>query len=83
MALVKCPECGCDVSTQAAACPSCGYPLRAPTPASPSRSPLESEQFWSRALLALGAWFVTPWIARLIVALAVLVVVVYFLIRGR
>ena len=28
MALVKCPECGRDVSDQAAACPGCGYALR-------------------------------------------------------
>lgn len=28
MALIECPECGRDVSDQAAACPHCGYPLR-------------------------------------------------------
>lgn len=27
MALIKCPECGHDVSDQAAACPNCGYPV--------------------------------------------------------
>ena len=27
MALVKCPECGHDVSTKADACPHCGYPI--------------------------------------------------------
>lgn len=27
MALIKCPECGQNVSTEAAACPHCGYPL--------------------------------------------------------
>ena len=27
MALVKCPECGHDVSTSASACPNCGYPF--------------------------------------------------------
>jgi hypothetical protein len=27
MALIKCPECGKDVSTRAAACPNCGYPI--------------------------------------------------------
>lgn len=27
MALVKCPECGTDVSDKAAACISCGYPI--------------------------------------------------------
>ena len=32
MALMQCPECGTDVSSEAAACPKCGHPLRA-TPA--------------------------------------------------
>lgn len=27
MSLIKCPECGKQVSTAAAACPSCGYPI--------------------------------------------------------
>lgn len=27
MALIKCPECGKEISDQAAACPSCGYPI--------------------------------------------------------
>ncbi len=29
MALVKCPECGNAVSTEAPACPSCGFPVAA------------------------------------------------------
>ena len=28
MALIKCPECGKDVSDQAPACPNCGYILK-------------------------------------------------------
>lgn len=28
MALIKCPECGNDVSTEASACPKCGFPIR-------------------------------------------------------
>ena len=28
MALIRCPECGKEVSDQAAACIHCGYPLR-------------------------------------------------------
>lgn len=28
MALIKCPECGKDVSTSAEACPNCGYPVK-------------------------------------------------------
>lgn len=28
MALIKCPECGKEVSTEAEACPNCGYPIK-------------------------------------------------------
>ena len=28
MALIKCPECGRDVSDSAITCPNCGYPLK-------------------------------------------------------
>lgn len=75
MALIQCPECGRQVSTLAAQCPGCGHPISAP----PAQN---ASQVWSKALLALGAWLVTPWIARLIVALAALVVA-YFLFRGH
>ena len=34
MALVKCPECGTEVSDKAAACPKCAYPI-----ANPHQSP--------------------------------------------
>lgn len=41
MALIKCPECGRDVSTEATACPGCGYPMKnnetAPSQAGPIR----------------------------------------------
>ena len=33
MALIKCRECGKDVSDSATACPNCGYPLRTTEPA--------------------------------------------------
>jgi uncharacterized paraquat-inducible protein A len=29
MALIKCPECDSEVSSEAAACPKCGHPLKA------------------------------------------------------
>lgn len=29
MALIKCPECGREISDQAAACPQCGFPISA------------------------------------------------------
>ena len=30
MAMIKCPECGKDVSDKAVSCPSCGTPIKAP-----------------------------------------------------
>jgi len=32
MALIRCPECGREVSDRAEACPNCGYPLRPSVP---------------------------------------------------
>ena len=32
MAIVKCPDCGREVSDRAAACPGCGYPIAAGSP---------------------------------------------------
>ncbi|QNN58042.1 zinc ribbon domain-containing protein [Diaphorobacter ruginosibacter] len=82
MALVTCPECGHTISTQAAACPSCGYVLRNTAGDDGVRGALQSPKVWSTALLALGAWLVTPWIARLIVAIAVCVLA-YFMFTGK
>lgn len=79
MALIQCPECGRDVSTQARSCPGCGYPLQSQPPA---QSALQSPHVWGRVATALGAWLVTPWIAKLIVALAVCVLA-YFMFTGR
>ena len=30
MSLIRCPECGKDVSDMAASCPNCGYPIATP-----------------------------------------------------
>jgi hypothetical protein len=38
MALTRCPDCGTEVSDQAAACPKCGRPLRAPAPIPPQQA---------------------------------------------
>lgn len=82
MALVKCPECGHTISTQAVSCPSCGYVLSPNANTHKRDGPLHSPHVWSTAIMALGAWLVTPWIARLIVALAVCVLA-YFMFTGK
>ena len=35
MAIIKCPECGHDVSSMATSCPNCGYPISSMEPAEP------------------------------------------------
>ena len=83
MALIRCPECGREVSSQAPACPGCGYPLLAQDAGRPPGQPAwQSPRVWSRLAMVLGAWLVTPWLARLIVALAVCVVA-YFLFTAK
>lgn len=37
MALIKCPECGSDISDQTPACPKCGYPIKNRLLSSPSQ----------------------------------------------
>ena len=81
MALVKCPECGHTISTQAVSCPSCGYVLKSGA-GNDAGGALHSPHVWSAAVMALGAWLVTPWIVRLIVALGLLVLG-YFLFTGK
>lgn len=39
MALIKCPDCGRDISDQAPACPHCGRPAAAGTPVAPTAAP--------------------------------------------
>jgi hypothetical protein len=55
MALIKCPECGKEVSTSAKSCPSCGYPVaektaevaaQAGTPVKSDELLLEVRQSW-------------------------------------
>ena len=83
MALIRCPECSREVSSQAPACPACGYPIQAKNaPPGEPRGALQSPHLWGRLAVVLGAWLVTPWIAKLIVALAVCVLA-YFMFTGR
>eukprot|EP01037_Dinobryon_pediforme_P018448 gene18448-18724_t len=84
MALIRCPECGREVSSQAPACPACGYPIQAQGTPRAGRHPsaLHSPHLWGRVAMVLGAWLLTPWIARLVVALAVCVLA-YFMFTGR
>jgi endogenous inhibitor of DNA gyrase (YacG/DUF329 family) len=53
MALIKCPDCGKDVSTEAAACPHCGRPIKLGTPAVAPPSP--STYKWTPGRLGCAA----------------------------
>ncbi|HYS53884.1 MAG TPA: PH domain-containing protein [Thermoanaerobaculia bacterium] len=47
MALVKCPDCGHDVSTAASACPNCGRPMAAMAAPTPQTAPpVKEETLW-------------------------------------
>ncbi|AMM24588.1 hypothetical protein [Variovorax sp. PAMC 28711] len=69
MALVVCSECGKQVSTLAASCPSCGAPV-AGAAASDRQAPLVNAGVLGKAVVAIGAWLVVPWVVRLLAFLA-------------
>src|SRR5712691_4867029 len=57
MALVKCPDCGRDVSTAATACPQCGRPMAAVAAPPAQPAPGKEETLWHgtpSSLLAFG-----------------------------
>jgi membrane protein YdbS with pleckstrin-like domain len=78
MALVKCPDCGRDVSTAATMCPQCGRPMAAvaaPAPATPVASSGKEETLWHGTpswLLLLGK------IIRAVLVAIILPVIYYF-----
>ena len=70
VALIKCEECGNDISTKAVACPKCGAPVTAPDLGQPSKdTPLVSQTAvpsgswkWRRGRVLLGLvgfWLLT------------------------
>jgi len=69
MALIKCPECGGQVSTEATACPSCGFPVGTKK-AAPSNTPLLEVRpsWWAYFWLLVFAWLLIPlliaWLRR-------------------
>lgn len=52
--LVKCPECGNDVSSEAAACPKCGQPTEQPKPPLPAKKISHSAGWISLAAFVLA-----------------------------
>lgn len=61
MALVKCPDCGSEVSDQAPACPRCGRPMKVPSPVfqtAPTPAPQVKQGKPARPSNHLPGWFV-------------------------
>lgn len=63
MALIKCPECGNQVSTAAPACPSCGYPVAAKAGEEPAAQPAPQAAAPSTQLLlqVRPSWWLYFW----------------------
>jgi len=67
MALIKCTECGKEVSDKAAACPGCGAPppLRSLVPDQPGSTTVAASLAWvaiALAVVGLVIWAVNFWI---------------------
>jgi uncharacterized membrane protein YdbT with pleckstrin-like domain len=64
MALMKCPECGGQVSTEASSCPACGYPVAAKATAAKGGAVLlEVRPSWWRFFWHLAfAWLIVPFV---------------------
>jgi len=56
MSLVKCPECGREVSDQAPTCPQCGKPLKAQPVQSQKKSETSSMEKWWRISAILSVF---------------------------
>lgn len=69
MALINCPECKGQVSTEATTCPSCGYPVNVKKAASGNKLLLEVRpSWWAYFWYLVFAWLLVPlllaWLRR-------------------
>ncbi|VWX61725.1 Zinc ribbon domain-containing protein [Burkholderiales bacterium 8X] len=86
MALIPCPECGNQVSTQAVTCPSCGSPVngnRVPPAAGSAREPMVNAGLLGKVAAVVGAWLVVPWIVRLLAFIAGIVMLGVMFMSAR
>lgn len=56
MPLVKCPDCGKEVSDQAPTCPQCGRPLKAQPKPADNQSGMSSMEKWWRLSAILSVF---------------------------
>lgn len=74
--IVKCKECGHDMSTEAAACPSCGWPQQ-PTPAVESSTTTAKRKSHMYGWVALIAFLMSNSIPAILAPIVVLVAFVF------
>jgi hypothetical protein len=56
MSLIRCPECGREVSSSASACPECGYPVMTGTPSVPHSAAKQPRDYtWVKTSLSIAA----------------------------
>ncbi|MDO4682002.1 MAG: zinc ribbon domain-containing protein [Lautropia sp.] len=81
MALITCPECQRSVSDQAASCPGCGHPLQRQS-AIGQNIPGNTAD-WVKATGIVGAAWVLPKVAKLIFAIIVFGLFLYFVFGSK
>ena len=56
MSLIRCPECGREVSSSASTCPECAYPVMTGTPSVPHRAVKPSKDYtWLKTSISIAA----------------------------
>ncbi len=66
MSLIKCSECGKEISDKAITCPSCGNPLAPVTTSTPANGKVEIEMTnkkWKKRFILAMFIFILAWIA--------------------
>jgi uncharacterized membrane protein YvbJ len=79
MALIPCPECQHQVSTQAAACPQCGYPISEKS----GISRFAQSDTGAKVAIAAGGWLIAPWVARMVAVIVVAIAAVFIFALSR
>jgi DNA-directed RNA polymerase subunit RPC12/RpoP len=64
MALIKCPECGREISDKAAACPECAYPIKALTIEATAKRWKALELFGALAVVIGVVWIIAGSLAQ-------------------
>ncbi|MEG2458174.1 MAG: zinc ribbon domain-containing protein [Bacilli bacterium] len=83
MSIIKCPECGKEISTSATTCPHCGYPLTTPTTVVINNTIANADWVKKWKNKALSIKIITGIIAALFLAFLATSIVFYILNSGN